>query len=68
MSDPDGDRVHDLEIKYAFLERHVTAQDRAMLAMAERIDDLEAKLRALHERLAGGLEPDAPADERPPHY
>jgi uncharacterized coiled-coil protein SlyX len=62
-------RLATLETRYAFLERHVAEQDRAMLAMAERIDRLEARLRHMQERAeeSGGAG-SFPADEKPPHY
>ena len=64
-----ADRLGDLEVRYAFLEKHVAAQDRAMLEMAERLDRLEGRLRQLRERVeGGGPEGGLPADERPPHY
>jgi uncharacterized coiled-coil protein SlyX len=71
MNAEDSVRLRTLEERFAFLEKHVAAQDRAMLEMAERIDGVETKLRLLRERMAdpgdsGG--PGAVPDERPPHY
>lgn len=69
MAHETEERLANLETRYAFLERHVTQQDRAMLELAERLDRLEGRLRHLAERSeqqgAGG---DLPADEKPPHY
>jgi SlyX protein len=59
-----------LEERLAWLERHVTEQDKAMLALHEELARLRAELKPLRERLAAGLgksEPPEP-DERPPHY
>lgn len=63
-----------LEEKIAFLEHHVTQQDKAMLEMTEAIARLRVELRALRQRLSDdpGSAParesaDLP-DERPPHY
>lgn len=69
MANDTAERFENLEVRYAFLEKHVAAQDRVMLEMAERLDRLEGRLRPLHERIEGGA-PDGglPADERPPHY
>lgn len=61
-----------LEEKIAFLEHHVTQQDKVMLEMSEDIARLRRDLNVLAARLAqanagpagGG---DLP-DERPPHY
>lgn len=60
-----------IEEKIAFLERHVTEQDKAMLEMAEDLARLRRELKALRERAgsgphAGGGEVEP--DERPPHY
>lgn len=69
MANDTADRLGDLEVRYAFLEKHVAAQDRAMLEMAERLDRLEGRLRQLRERVEGGAQDGGlPADERPPHY
>jgi SlyX protein len=68
---PDA-RIEKIEERVAWLEHHVTQQDKAMLEMAERIDRLQRELLRLRERTTLG-EPgqgegvDAAA-ERPPHY
>jgi SlyX protein len=63
-------RMQRLEEKIAYLERHVVAQDRAMLELTEQVARLRQALTALRERLpdspTGGEA--APEDERPPHY
>ena len=66
--------IHRLEEKIAYLERHVTEQDKAMLEMADDLMRLSRELKALRERdtsggAGGGGEGDGTArDERPPHY
>jgi len=61
-----------LEEKIAYLERHVTEQDRAMLELGDDIARLRRELTAIRERTttggAGGPGGDELADERPPHY
>ena len=60
-----------LEERLAWLQRHVTEQDKAMLKMSEDITRLRRELLVLRDRMpSGGLspEPDNPANERPPHY
>lgn len=61
-----------MEEKIAYLERHVTEQDKAMLEMADKIARLSRELKALRERDAGGASgggsEEAMPDERPPHY
>jgi SlyX protein len=65
MSD---ERLAFLEEKLAWLQRHVTEQDKAMFEMAEKIDRLKKLTAELHAKLvADGGGPEA-ADERPPHY
>ena len=44
MANDEAERLANLEVRYAFLERHVAEQDRAMLEMAARIDRIEARL------------------------
>ena len=68
-----NERFQRLEEKIAYLERHVTQQDKAMLEMAEKIAALRRELQALRNRAAPGAgEPaDQPGEgwgERPPHY
>jgi SlyX protein len=71
-------RFEKLEERVAWLEHHVTQQDKAMLEQAKRLDRLQAELVRLRERAPGagemgyGLSVDAgdvsAAAERPPHY
>jgi len=66
-----NDRVQRLEEKVAYLERHVTEQDKAMLELAETLARQRLELQALRERPAGaaaGETGEDPADDRPPHY
>lgn len=61
----------DLEIKLAFLERHVEKQDRVLYQLHEELEKLRAELSRLSERLASSGEDGSPLpadDERPPHY
>lgn len=63
--------IQRLEEKIAYLERHVTEQDKAMLEMGDELARLRREMKALRGRLEQG---DAPGpggelpDERPPHY
>lgn len=68
------ERIVRLEEKVAYLERHVTAQDKVMLELGDAIVRLRAELRMLRERAsesgasAGRDEGGDLKDERPPHY
>ncbi len=61
-----------LEEKIAYLERHVTEQDKAMLEFADELARLRREMKTLRERLAGGAGEGEgggeAAAERPPHY
>lgn len=67
-----NESIRRLEEKIAYLERHVTEQDRAMLEMSDDITRLSREMKALRERDAGGgasaRGEEAVPDERPPHY
>jgi SlyX protein len=66
-----NDRIQRLEEKVAFLERHVTEQDKVMLELGDTLAKLRLELRALRERAAGSITGEGerePVDERPPHY
>lgn len=69
-----NERIDRLEERLAWLQRHVTEQDRAMLEMSVVIDRLKAevaRLKARDEAAGHGAQADEardPAAERPPHY
>jgi len=65
-----NERIDRLEERLAWLQRHVTEQDKAMLEMAGQLDRVKAELARLkHRAEAAPANPEgAPADERPPHY
>ena len=64
------ERFRQLEEKVAYLERHVTEQDKAMLEMVEDLTRLRKQLLKWREQASGASEANAisPTDERPPHY
>jgi SlyX protein len=62
------ERLARLEEKLAWLQRHVTAQDKAMLELAEQIGQLKRKLSELSQRPGAESAPSSEIDERPPHY
>jgi SlyX protein len=71
MSDETAARLARLEERLAWLERHVTEQDKVMLEQSRVLDRLVAELRRLRE--AGGAprsgaEEEGAGGERPPHY
>jgi SlyX protein len=62
------DSLRRAEERIAWLERHVTAQDKAMLEMADALKRLTDEVRRLRDR---GEAPDGaatPVDDKPPHY
>jgi SlyX protein len=66
-----NERLQRLEEKIAYLERHVTEQDKVMLELGDTLAKLRQELRTLRERSGGsgaGEGDKPPADERPPHY
>ena len=71
-----AERTLRLEEKVAYLERHVTAQDKVMMGLNDALARVRAELRMMRERVGeggvgGGAARDESgdiADERPPHY
>jgi SlyX protein len=73
VNEKNDTRVQRLEEKIAYLERHVTEQDKAMLELAEELAGVRRDLKALRDRAAPGAGgdrggADEERDERPPHY
>lgn len=65
-----NERIDRLEERLAWLQRHVTEQDKAMLEMAGQLDRMKAELLRLKQRAESTPtvgEPNA-TEERPPHY
>jgi SlyX protein len=67
-----NESINRLEEKIAYLERHVTEQDKAMLELSDEIAKLRREMKMIRERgerggAAGGEDDDSP-EERPPHY
>lgn len=64
------ERVDRLEERLAWLEKHVLAQDKAMLELHEEIDHLRKESSSLRDRLdSAATEGDRSLpQERPPHY
>ena len=67
-----NERIDRLEERLAWLQRHVTEQDKAMLEMAGQLDRLKAELVRMKQRAddTGGAPTGGggAAEERPPHY
>lgn len=64
----DAERIRELEVKIAFLEKHIVEQDRAVLELSDRLAAIEKRLQGLRDRVERGPENPMPADEKPPHY
>ncbi|MBP7142797.1 MAG: SlyX family protein [Opitutaceae bacterium] len=67
MSPERADRI---EERIAWLEKHLAAQDKAMLELHEEIERLRRDSSALRDRLesAASAGESPPPPERPPHY
>lgn len=67
-----NERIDRLEERLAWLQRHVTEQDKAMLEMSVQLDRLKSELVRLKDRVEQTPTPGeierSPAEERPPHY
>lgn len=71
-----NEKIRELEEKIAFLEHHVTEQDKVMLGFAEDLARLRRELTRLAARASGassanetgGGADEIVPDERPPHY
>ena len=65
-----NERIDRLEERLAWLQRHVTEQDKAMLEMAGQLDRLKAEVTRLRQRgeVSGANADVSAAEERPPHY
>jgi len=57
-----------LEERLAWLQRHVTEQDKAMFELAGEVDRLKKQVAELRSKAADEAEDEPSADERPPHY
>jgi SlyX protein len=65
------DRLNDLEARYAWLERHVLEQDRAMADLAEELRRVRRELEALRAAARSAAQAGKAEDEPeppPPHY
>lgn len=62
-----SERITDLEVKFSFLEEHVTQQDREILKLRSQVERLTAELERLQESQDGAGFTIRP-DEKPPHY
>jgi SlyX protein len=66
--------IQRLEEKVAYLERHVTEQDKVMMELADELAALRRELQRWRDRTASTAaaspldETGGPIDERPPHY
>ena len=69
-SDPPPERSIELEARFAWLERHVTEQDKAVFDLGEELRRLKREVQELRKRLQAAGETDATTeiDQRPPHY
>jgi SlyX protein len=66
----EDDLLEQVQSKIAHLERAVVELSDAVFRQHQDIQSIEARLKALRERLAGTLsdEPRTLEQERPPHY
>jgi len=68
-----SEEIQRLEEKIAYLEHHVTQQDKAMLELSESLERMKRELALMALRMSQvaenrGGDGSSPHDERPPHY
>lgn len=68
-----NEEIRRLEEKIAYLEHHVTEQDKVMLEMGEQLRRLKREVERLGGRIAAVSDgaadsPGGAATQRPPHY
>jgi SlyX protein len=68
MNEEDLQRMARVEERLAWLERHVSEQDKVMLELSETLDRLRGEAEILRQRVSDGTSLPPPEDERPPHY
>ena len=61
-----ADRLTDLEVKFSFLEEHVTQQDREILKLRSHVEKQTEELDRLKAENDG--DSSIRGDEKPPHY
>ncbi len=65
----EAERLTRLEERYAHLQKHLTEQDKAMLALGDELKRVKKELALLRAQQTSQPEPgETPQDERPPHY
>lgn len=61
-------RIEDLEVKLAFVEKHVSELDELVREMADAIVTLGRELAQVRAQLDVASETGSLGDERPPHH
>lgn len=63
-------RIEDLEVRIAFIEKSITDLDEVVRGLADNLDRLRRELVTLRETVHDGTLTVVgdPRDERPPHY
>lgn len=65
----DDARLTRLEETLTHLQRHITEQDKVILALTDDVARLKQQLAVQQARTASAAsDDDMPVDERPPHY
>ena len=65
----EAERLTRLEERYAHLQKHLTEQDKAMLALGDELKRVKKELALMRAQQTSQPEPgETPQDERPPHY
>ncbi|MCO4746185.1 MAG: SlyX family protein [Proteobacteria bacterium] len=62
------DRLTDLEVKLAFVEKHVADLDDLVRAMHDTLERMQHEVASIAEVVGDGNERGTLLDEKPPHY
>ncbi len=67
-----NEEIRQLEEKIAYLEHHVTEQDKVMLELGDQLARLRREMERLGGRIGAATLPaeagESAVEERPPHY